>query len=114
MGYSFNLTGSATYVALACAFVADIYKIHLDIGALATVMIVTLVASKGIANVPAGALMAGRAPIFDHLPFSQRERKEGFDLEGRQLPRHQFETQLAVLQTNQEIDTAITEKSYRM
>jgi dicarboxylate/amino acid:cation (Na+ or H+) symporter, DAACS family len=58
LGYSFNLTGSTMYVALACTFVADVYKIHLDIGALSTVLIVTLVASKGIANVPAGALVA--------------------------------------------------------
>jgi DAACS family dicarboxylate/amino acid:cation (Na+ or H+) symporter len=58
LGYSFNLTGSAMYVALACTFVADVYKIHLDIGSLSTVLIVTLVASKGIANVPAGALVA--------------------------------------------------------
>jgi Na+/H+-dicarboxylate symporter len=46
------------YVALACTFVADMYKMHLDIGALSTVLIVTLLASKGIANVPAGALVA--------------------------------------------------------
>jgi DAACS family dicarboxylate/amino acid:cation (Na+ or H+) symporter len=58
LGYSFNLTGSAMYIALACTFLADVYGVHLDRGSLATVLLTTLIASKGIANVPAGALVA--------------------------------------------------------
>jgi dicarboxylate/amino acid:cation (Na+ or H+) symporter, DAACS family len=58
LGYSFNLTGSAMYIALACTFLADAYGVQLDRGAIATILLTTLIASKGIANVPAGALVA--------------------------------------------------------
>jgi dicarboxylate/amino acid:cation (Na+ or H+) symporter, DAACS family len=58
LGYSFNLTGSAMYIALACTFLADTYGVRLDSGSLATILFTTLIASKGIANVPAGALVA--------------------------------------------------------
>jgi DAACS family dicarboxylate/amino acid:cation (Na+ or H+) symporter len=58
LGYSFNLTGSAMYIALACTFLADAYGVHLDRGSLTTILLTTLIASKGIANVPAGALVA--------------------------------------------------------
>jgi dicarboxylate/amino acid:cation (Na+ or H+) symporter, DAACS family len=58
LGYSFNLTGSAMYIALACTFLADAYGVHLGRGSLATILLTTLIASKGIANVPAGALVA--------------------------------------------------------
>lgn len=58
LGYSFNLTGSAMYLALACPFVADLYHIPLGVKDLTTILIITLIASKGIANVPAGALVA--------------------------------------------------------
>jgi DAACS family dicarboxylate/amino acid:cation (Na+ or H+) symporter len=58
LGYSFNLTGSAMYIALACTFLSDAYGVHLDGRSLATILLTTFIASKGIANVPAGALVA--------------------------------------------------------
>jgi DAACS family dicarboxylate/amino acid:cation (Na+ or H+) symporter len=58
LGYSFNLTGSAMYIALACTFLADAYGVQLDKGSLVTILLTTFIASKGIANVPAGALVA--------------------------------------------------------
>jgi dicarboxylate/amino acid:cation (Na+ or H+) symporter, DAACS family len=58
LGYSFNLTGSAMYIALACTFLADAYGVQLDRGSLTTILLTTLIASKGIANVPAGSLVA--------------------------------------------------------
>lgn len=51
-GYSFNLDGSTLYQALAAIFIAQIYGIHLSIGAQISLMLVLMVTSKGIAGVP--------------------------------------------------------------
>ena len=58
LGYSFNMDGSAMYIALATTFLADAYGMHLSPAALWTVLVTTVVASKGIANVPSGSLVA--------------------------------------------------------
>jgi dicarboxylate/amino acid:cation (Na+ or H+) symporter, DAACS family len=58
LGYSFNLDGSAMYIALATTFLADAYGLHLTPAALWTVLVTTIIASKGIANVPSGSLVA--------------------------------------------------------
>ena len=58
LGYSFNLDGSAMYIALACTFLAEAYGVRLDGAALSTVLLTALIASKGIANVPAGGMVA--------------------------------------------------------
>jgi dicarboxylate/amino acid:cation (Na+ or H+) symporter, DAACS family len=58
LGYSFNLDGSAMYIALATTFLADAYNLHLPPAALSTVLVTTIIASKGIANVPSGSLVA--------------------------------------------------------
>jgi DAACS family dicarboxylate/amino acid:cation (Na+ or H+) symporter len=58
LGYSFNLDGSAMYIALATTFLADAYGMHLTPAALWTVLVTTIIASKGIANVPSGSLVA--------------------------------------------------------
>lgn len=58
LGYSFNLDGSSLYIALAVTFLAEAYGLQLDWPALATILLTTLIASKGIANVPSGGLVA--------------------------------------------------------
>jgi dicarboxylate/amino acid:cation (Na+ or H+) symporter, DAACS family len=58
LGYSFNMDGSAMYIALATTFLADAYHLHLTPAALWTVLVTTVIASKGIANVPSGSLVA--------------------------------------------------------
>lgn len=58
LGYSFNLDGSTMYIALACTFLAEAYGVHLDAAALSTILLTALIASKGIANVPAGGMVA--------------------------------------------------------
>lgn len=58
LGYSFNLDGSALYIALATTFLAEAYHITLSWSALLTILGTTLIASKGVANVPAGGLVA--------------------------------------------------------
>jgi DAACS family dicarboxylate/amino acid:cation (Na+ or H+) symporter len=58
LGYSFNLDGSSLYIALACTFLAEAYGLNLDWAALTTILLTTLIASKGIANVPSGGLVA--------------------------------------------------------
>jgi DAACS family dicarboxylate/amino acid:cation (Na+ or H+) symporter len=58
LGYSFNLDGSAMYIALAVTFLADAYGIPLTWATLSTILFTTIIASKGIANVPSGSLVA--------------------------------------------------------
>lgn len=58
LGYSFNLDGSAMYIGLAVTFLADAYGLHLSTSGLGTVLLTTIIASKGIANVPSGSLVA--------------------------------------------------------
>lgn len=80
LGYSFNLTGSAMYIALACTFLADAYGVQLDRGSLTTILLTTLIASKGIANVPAGSLVALAAVLTAiHLPVEAIALVTGVD-----------------------------------
>jgi dicarboxylate/amino acid:cation (Na+ or H+) symporter, DAACS family len=58
LGYSFNLDGSAVYISLATTFIAEAYGIHLSVPQLLTVLGTGLIASKGVANVPSGSLVA--------------------------------------------------------
>lgn len=57
LGYSFNQVGSVLYEALAIAFIAEAYGIRLDASALTTILITVTIASKGVANIPSGALV---------------------------------------------------------
>ncbi len=57
LGYTFNLDGSALYQSLAICFIADAYGLHLSMGALATILLTTLIANKGTANVPSASLV---------------------------------------------------------
>lgn len=57
LGYSFNLDGAALYQALAVCFLAQAYGIPLDIASILTVLLTTLIANKGGANIPGGSLV---------------------------------------------------------
>lgn len=57
LGYSFNLDGAALYQSLAVCFLAEAYGIPLDAPAIITILVTTLIANKGTANVPAASLV---------------------------------------------------------
>jgi len=58
LGYSFNLDGAALYIGLTTTFIAEAYGLHLRTPQLLTILGTALIASKGVANVPSGALIA--------------------------------------------------------
>lgn len=51
-GYSFNLDGSTLYQALAAVFIAQLYGIDMPLSQQISLVLVLMVASKGIAGVP--------------------------------------------------------------
>ncbi len=57
LGYTFNLDGSALYQSLAICFIAEAYGMSLTLPALATILLTTLIANKGTANVPSSSLV---------------------------------------------------------
>jgi proton glutamate symport protein len=56
-GYSFNLDGTTLYLSLASVFVAQLAGVNLTIGQQVTMMLTLMLASKGVAGVPRGALV---------------------------------------------------------
>jgi proton glutamate symport protein len=64
LGYSFNLTGTTLYLALASIFVAQAGGLHLGFGQQMLVMLALMLASKGVAGVSRGAIVVllGMAP----------------------------------------------------
>jgi proton glutamate symport protein len=56
-GYSFNLDGTTLYLSLTSVFVAQLAGVHLTIGQQVTMMLTLMLASKGVAGVPRGALV---------------------------------------------------------
>jgi DAACS family dicarboxylate/amino acid:cation (Na+ or H+) symporter len=58
LGYSFNLDGSALYITLAVTFLAEAYHLQLTWSSEFTILVTALIASKGIANIPSGGLIA--------------------------------------------------------
>lgn len=58
LGYSFNLDASITYCAFAAVFLLDVHNIHLPPDQFALLMLMLFLASKGIAAVPRGSLLA--------------------------------------------------------
>ncbi len=56
-GYSFNLAGSALYLALASVFVAQAAGMHMDLRAQAGMLLVLMLTSKGVAGVPRAVLV---------------------------------------------------------
>jgi len=69
LGYSFNLVGSMSYCAFAALFVAQAYDVALAPGQIVQLLLLLLVASKGIANVPrAAVLVVATAFPYFNLP----------------------------------------------
>lgn len=68
-GYSFNLAGSAVYLALASIFVAQAAGMHLGWGAQLAMVFTLMLTSKGVAGVPRATLVVllATASTF-HLP----------------------------------------------
>jgi dicarboxylate/amino acid:cation (Na+ or H+) symporter, DAACS family len=58
LGYSFNLDGSALYITLAVTFLAEAYHLQLTWSSELTILVTSMIASKGIANIPSGGLIA--------------------------------------------------------
>jgi len=60
-GYSFNLTGSTLYLAMASVFVAQAAETtmgwHMGVGAQITMMLTLMLTSKGVAGVPRSSLV---------------------------------------------------------
>jgi DAACS family dicarboxylate/amino acid:cation (Na+ or H+) symporter len=63
LGYSFNLDGAALYMSLIVTFLAEAYGMHLDAATLATILLTILIASKGVANVPGGSMVAAAGVV---------------------------------------------------
>ncbi|CAN5418434.1 dicarboxylate/amino acid:cation symporter [soil metagenome] len=63
LGYSFNLDGAALYMALIVPFLAEAYGMHLDFPTLASILLTILIASKGVANVPGGSMVAAASVV---------------------------------------------------
>ena len=63
LGYSFNLDGAALYMSLIVTFLAEAYGMHLDMPTLATILLTILIASKGVANVPGGSMVAAAGVV---------------------------------------------------
>ena len=56
-GYSFNLDGTTLYLSLASVFVAQLAGVELSVGRQVMMMLTLMLASKGVAGVPRGALV---------------------------------------------------------
>ncbi|MDB5458451.1 MAG: proton glutamate symport protein [Caulobacteraceae bacterium] len=63
LGYSFNLDGAALYMSLIVTFLAEAYGMHLDAPRLAVILLTILLASKGVANVPSGSMVAAAGVV---------------------------------------------------
>lgn len=57
LGYSFNLDGSMMYMTFATIFIAQSYGIEVSIGTQISMMLVLMLASKGVAGVPRASLV---------------------------------------------------------
>ena len=63
LGYSFNLDGSMIYCTFAVMFIAQAYGIELSLGQKATMILILMVTSKGIAGVPRASLVVISATL---------------------------------------------------
>jgi Na+/H+-dicarboxylate symporter len=69
LGYSFNLVGSMMYCTFAIMFIAQAYRIPLDLGQQITLLLILMVTSKGMAGVPRASLVVVAATIgYFHIP----------------------------------------------
>ena len=62
-GYSFNLDGSTLYLSVTSVFVAQLAGVTMTIGQQLTMMLTLMLASKGVAGVPRGALVVLTATL---------------------------------------------------
>jgi proton glutamate symport protein len=71
-GYSFNLTGSTLYLAMASVFVAQAAETtmgwHMGIGRQITMMLTLMLTSKGVAGVPRASLVILLATLNQFVP----------------------------------------------
>src|SRR3977135_1197237 len=71
-GYSFNLTGSTLYLAVASVFVAQAAETtmgwHMKIGQKITIMLTLMLTSKGVAGVPRSSLVILLATLNSFIP----------------------------------------------
>jgi Na+/H+-dicarboxylate symporter len=67
LGYSFNLDGSMMYQTFAALFIAQAFGIEMSFAEQASMLLVMMIASKGIAGVPRASLVvvAAVAPMFN-------------------------------------------------
>jgi Na+/H+-dicarboxylate symporter len=63
LGYSFNLDGSMMYCTFATLFIAQAYRIPLDLGQQLTMLLILMVTSKGMAGVPRASLVVIAATL---------------------------------------------------
>ena len=63
LGYSFNLDGTTLYLSLASVFVAQLAGVHMTIAQQIVMMLTLMLASKGVAGVPRGALVVLAATL---------------------------------------------------
>jgi Na+/H+-dicarboxylate symporter len=63
LGYSFNLDGSMMYCTFAALFIAQAYKIELDLGQQITMLLILMLTSKGMAGVPRASLVVIAATL---------------------------------------------------
>jgi len=70
-GFSFNMDGTAIYMAIAVLFIAQATDIHLGLGQQLTILLVMLFTSKGAAGVTGGGFVALAAtmPAISILPI---------------------------------------------
>lgn len=71
-GYSFNLTGSTLYLAMASVFVAQAAETtmgwHMSLGQQVTMMLTLMLTSKGVAGVPRSSLVILLATLNSFIP----------------------------------------------
>ena len=63
LGYSFNLDGTTLYLSLASVFVAQLAGVSMTLGQQVWMMLTLMLASKGVAGVPRGALVVLAATL---------------------------------------------------
>ncbi|MCU1320954.1 MAG: hypothetical protein JWM43_603 [Acidobacteriaceae bacterium] len=68
-GYSFNMDGAAVYLTMASVFVAQAAGMHLGLGEQISMVLILMLASKGVSGVPRATLMVLMATATSlHLP----------------------------------------------
>ena len=63
LGYSFNLDGTTLYLSLASVFVAQLAGVSMTVSQQVVMMLTLMLASKGVAGVPRGALVVLAATL---------------------------------------------------